>query len=132
MAAALQKNVDHLGEDQSKLLSLEQTIIDKLDLEGIKFHRNGVEPRVPGNRSLSFPGMDGEALLHRFDLTGSMVSTGSACDSKNTQISHVLKAIKADEQYAKGTIRISLGRDNTVEEAEKISEEIIRIAGKKR
>ena len=61
-----------------------------------------------------------------------MVSTGSACDSKNTQISHVLKAINADELYARGTVRISLGKDNTVDEAQKIAEAIIRIVSKKR
>ena len=52
-------------------------------------------------------------LLHRLDLKGICVSTGSACDSKNTQISHVLKAINVPEEYALGTIRISLGKDNT-------------------
>lgn len=63
---------------------------------------------------------------------GIMVSTGSACDSKNTQISHVLRAINADELYAKGTIRISLGKENTVDEAEKIAGAIIKIISQKR
>ena len=52
-------------------------------------------------------------LLHRLDLKGICVSTGSACDSQNTQISHVLKAINLSEEYALGTIRISLGKDNS-------------------
>ena len=63
---------------------------------------------------------------------GIMVSTGSACDSKNTQISHVLHAINTDERYAKGTIRISLGKDNTVNEAEKIADAIIKVVSQKR
>ena len=59
--------------------------------------------------------------------SGIMVSTGSACDSKNTRISHVLRAIGVDEDYALGTIRISLGKDNTREEAKKIAGALIKI-----
>ena len=132
MSMALQKNVTHLSDSQSKILSLEQALIDKLNSAGITYHRNGKEPRVPGNLSLSFPYANGEAILHRLDLMGIMVSTGSACDSKNTQISHVLRAINADELYAKGTIRISLGKENTVDEAEKIAGAIIKIISQKR
>ncbi len=61
-------------------------------------------------------------LLHRLDLMGIMVSTGSACDSKNTKITHVLRALELDKKYASGTIRISLSKDNTKEEAEKIAD----------
>lgn len=132
MSVALQKNVSRLSDVQRKLLTLEQTLIDKLNSARIEFHRNGAEPYIPGNLSLSFPGMDGEAILHRLDLMGIMISTGSACDSKNPQISHVLDAIGADELYARGTVRISLGKDNTVEEAEKIGDAIIRIASSER
>lgn len=131
MSIALQKNVARLGDFQSKLLSLEQTLIDKLNSAEINYRRNGTEPRVPGNLSLSFPSIDGEAILHRLDMMGIMVSSGSACDSKNTQISHVLHAINADELYAKGTVRISLGKDNTINEAEKIADAIIKIAFQK-
>ena len=132
MSMALQKNVAHLSDSQSKILSLEQALIDKLNSAEITYRRNGKEPRVPGNLSLSFPHANGEAILHRLDLMGIMVSTGSACDSKNTQISHVLRAINADELYAKGTIRISLGKENTVDEAEKIAGAIIKIISQKR
>lgn len=132
MSIALQKNVANLSDFQSKLLLLEQALVDKINSAGINYRRNGTEPRVPGNLSLSFPGSNGEAILHRLDLMGIMVSTGSACDSKNTQISHVLRAINTDERYAKGTIRISLGKDNTVNEAEKIADAIIKVVSQKR
>ena len=132
MSVAFQKSVSHLNEYQSKLLSLEQTLINKLNSAEINYRRNGAEPRVPGNLSLSFLGVNGETLIHRLDLLGIMVSTGSACDSKNTQISHVLKAINSDERYAKGTIRISLSRENTVNEAEQIADALIKIIAQKR
>ena len=54
------------------------------------------------------------------DLLGISISTGSACDSVNTEISHVLKAIRLDESLTKGTIRISLGKDNSEEDADGI------------
>lgn len=60
---------------------------------------------------------------------GIAVSTGSACNSQDTEISHVLKAIKLDERYAKGTIRISLGRNNSYGDVEAIAEALSRIVG---
>ena len=109
------------------LVSLEQQLIDAIRISGIDYHRNGSQIRIPGNISLSFPGKDGEALLHRLDLMGICVSTGSACDSKNTQISHVLRAIHLEERYAKGTIRISLGKNNTTTDVEAIAGALIKI-----
>lgn len=76
---------------------------------------------------MSFRGAEGEMLLHRLDLMGLCVSTGSACDSKNTQISHVLSAIHVPQEYAVGTIRISLGYENTKEEVEYIANSICKI-----
>ena len=70
--------------------------------------------------SLSFRGKEGEAILHRLDLQGICVSTGSACNSHNTEISHVLQAIGLEDELAKGTIRIALGKDNTTEEVDRI------------
>ena len=60
-------------------------------------------------------------------IRGVCVSTGSACDSINTNISHVLQSIGLKEGYAKGTIRISLGKRNTIEDVDYIVNEIIKI-----
>ena len=127
MAVALKKNCDRMEENTRHIRSLEKIIIDGLNASGVDYIRNGSENRTPGNISLSFKGFDGEAILHRMDLMGIAISTGSACDSVNTKISHVIKAIKLDEEYAKGTVRISLGKDNTVEDAERIVESLIKI-----
>ena len=91
-------------------------------LRGIDYIRNGYKEHIPGNISLSFKGVDGETILHRLDLKGIYISTGSACDSVNTQISHVIKEIKIPKEYAHGTIRISLGKNNTESDVVKISE----------
>ena len=98
-----------------------------LAASGIDYLRNGTAPQVLGNMSLSFNGMEGEMLLHRLDLKGIEVSTGSACNSEKTEVSYVLKSIGLDEAYALGTIRISLGRYNTTEEAEAIARALVQI-----
>ena len=95
----------------------------------IPFVRNGGVHTLPGLISLSFPGADGEAILHRMDLLGICISTGSACNSQDTEISHVLKAIDLDEKYTKGTIRVSLGKYNTSEDVEKIVRGLEKILG---
>ena len=127
MAAALQKNCSSIDETQIKLKTLENLVIDKLNAESVPFLRNGSGNHLTGHLSLSFKDADGEALLHRLDLMGICVSTGAACDSKSTKISHVLEAISLDERYARGTIRISFGRDNTEEDAADIADALIRI-----
>lgn len=119
MAAALKLNCDSLEENQRKVRALEKKLISGLDAAGISYVRNGRDT-LPGLISLSFAGFSGEAILHRMDLMGISISTGSACDSVNTEISHVLKAIRLDESLAKGTIRISLGNDNREEDVDGI------------
>ena len=120
MSVALKSNCEQMEKNQKYLRLLERGLIDGLRQTGLDFIRNGSDNRIPGNVSLSFKGADGEMLLHRLDLMGICVSTGSACDSKNTQISHVLRAMHVPEEYARGTIRISLGKDNTVDEVQTI------------
>ncbi|MDD3193865.1 MAG: aminotransferase class V-fold PLP-dependent enzyme [Oscillospiraceae bacterium] len=104
-----------------------KTIISKLNESGVAYKRNGGDSKLPGLLSLSFPGKDGEAILHRMDLMGISISTGSACHSVNTEISHVLQAIQLNEDYAKGTIRISLGKNNTEKEVERIAAALVKI-----
>ena len=99
---------------------MENALLEGLRTAEIPFVQNGVGEHLPGVISLSFWGKDGEAILHRMDLLGICVSTASACNSKSTEISHVLRAIRRDDDLAKGTIRISLGKDNTLEDIEKI------------
>ena len=61
------------------------------------------------------------------DLKKIYISTGSACDSVNTQISHVISAINVPEAYKEGTIRISFGWDNTEEEACIIADTLVKL-----
>ncbi len=127
MAAALQKNTTQIEEGQRRLKVLEETLVSYLKQAGLDFIRNGAENHLPGNVSLSFRGADGEMLLHRLDLKGICISTGSACDSVNTQVSHVIKAIDVPKEYAEGTIRITFGADNTEDDVNQIANAIIQV-----
>lgn len=127
MATALQKNINNLLANIEYVRNLETELLTLLSQTGIDFKRNGVGEHVPGNISLSFKGNDGEMILHRLDLMGVIVSTGAACDSKETKASHVLAAMKVPEEYALGTIRISLSKNNTSEEVKFIVEALKKI-----
>lgn len=129
MAVALKKNCEELLNNMEYLRQLERILLDYLDEQHVDYIRNG-ENQIPGNLSLSFAGIEGEMLLHRLDLKGILVSTGSACDSNSVQLSHVLQAIDADLKYAMGTIRISLSKDNSKEEIMIIAKAIIDILNK--
>lgn len=127
MAATLKANCDAIEANQQHILHLENRLIAQLDRAEITYTRNGGNNTLPGLVSLSFPGANGEAILHRMDLMGISISTGSACDSTNTEISHVLQAIGLDEILAEGTVRIALGKNNMEEDADRIADSLIKI-----
>lgn len=127
MATALKRNCESIVENQKHLRTLENQLLQRLDYAGVTYTCNGGENRLPGLLSLSFSDKDGEAILHRMDLMGISISTGSACNSKNAEISHVLQAIGLNERLAKGTIRISFGKSNTEAEVDRIAAALIKI-----
>ena len=127
MAKALSENCNHIKENISHKKHLEELLINELESEKIHYYRNGGDNTLPGLMSISFRGLDGEAILHRLDLAGICISTGAACDSVNTKISHVLRSINLDESYAKGTIRISLGKNNTESDVKRIVSALKRV-----
>ena len=127
MAEALRNNTEHLAQNQAHISGLEELLLQRLNDYGVPYVRNGGSNTLPGLLSLSFAGKDGEAILHRMDLLGICISTGSACNSRNTNISHVLQAIGLDETLARGTVRISLGKYNTPDEVESIASALRKI-----
>jgi cysteine desulfurase len=82
---------------------------------------NGPPPgpgRLPGNAHFSFPGCEGDALLMLLDAKDIACSTGSACTAGVAQPSHVLLAMGADEDRARGSLRFSLGHTSTQEDVD--------------
>ena len=127
MATALSMNCSQMQNSQQQSSEMAELICSILNAAEVDYIHNGYIDGLKGILNLSFRGKDGEAILHRLDLRGILVSTGSACDSSSTQVSHVIRAINVPDSYAKGTIRISLGKDNTIEEARIIGETLVSI-----
>ncbi len=129
MAVALRKSCAEMNAVNERLLGMEKQLLESLSSAGLDYIRNGDQNHVPGNISLSFRGASGEMLLHRLDFMKICISTGSACNSVQTEASHVLTAMHVPEDYINGTIRVSLGNYNTEEEVEGIADALIKILG---
>ncbi len=130
MAHALRKNCDRMTIVSKRLSRMEYCFLHTLNQSGVDYIRNGADNHIPGNINISIRDANGESLLHRLDLKGICVSTGSACDSVNTQVSHVIRAIGVPEEYARGTIRISFGADNAESDATEVATALIEILRK--
>lgn len=74
--------------------------------------------RLPNISNLSFGGVEGEALLINLDMRGIAVSTGSACSSGSLEPSPVIRSLGADEDRARGAMRFSFGRENSLDDVE--------------
>ena len=129
MGTALQEHMDTMQQDADRLEALRSMLIALLRKAGLDFIVNGSERHIPGSLSVSFRGVQGEMLLHRLDLMNIAVATGSACNSKETTLSHVIKALKIPSEYANGTSRITLGMGNNEEQIKAMADSIVRIIG---
>lgn len=118
MEAALTEATSHMVENEKYLNKLVERFKSNIQSFGLDCVYNGTNNRIPGSISISFRGVEGEMLLHRLDLKGIFVSTGSACNSESIELSHVIKAISVPDEYAKGTIRITLGLENTLDDVD--------------
>ncbi|WP_406670838.1 cysteine desulfurase NifS [Methanolobus sp. ZRKC4] len=74
--------------------------------------------RLPNNVNLSFKYVEGESLLMLLDIKGIAASTASACSSKSLKASHVLSSLNIEDDYIHGSLRISLGKENTMEDVD--------------
>lgn len=128
MAVALKKNVSEMEYHTAHLHKLSTLFLSELRKSGIDFILNGHPTnRLPGNINISIKGRSGEGLMHLLDLKGICISTGSACDSVNQQISHVIKAIQVPNEYAEGTIRITFGKENTEQDAVEVAKALLKV-----
>jgi len=114
-AAALR--AERLKPDSMKVRNMAKKLYETLSEEVGGVTLNGHPTRrIPGHLSISFDGIDGEALLMNLDTQGISASAGAACSSGAVKISGVLKAIGLSDDEAIGTVRISFGRKNSEED----------------
>jgi cysteine desulfurase len=108
---------ENLQMDAQKLTSLREMLIDNVLAENEDSYLNGHRTkRLPNNANFRFTGIEGESLILHLDAKGIATSTGSACSSIKLEPSHVLMAIGLKEVEAHGSLRISLGHENTEED----------------
>lgn len=85
--------------------------------------------RLPNNANFRFTAIEGESLIMGLDAKGIAGSTGSACSSKKLEASHVLLAIGLNEVEAHGSLRLTLGRENTDEDVEYVLNALQEVVG---
>ncbi len=132
MAAALKDACDHLEENQAKLTAMRDKLITELSKIPHCVINGSIEKRLPGNVNICFEGIEGESLLLLLDAKGIEASSGSACASGSLEPSHVLLSIGLPKEVAHGSLRISLGESNTMEQMDYIIEELPKIVEKLR
>jgi cysteine desulfurase len=113
--------------DNNRMKTIRDNLIKNV-LQIEESYLNGhPEKRLVNNAHFRFTGIEGESLLLGLDEQGIATSTGSACSSQKLQASHVLLAIGLDPVQAHGSLRISLGRENTKEEITYVSKVLPQI-----
>ncbi len=119
LAKALELATESIEEKDKKISAMRDYIIKNIE-EKIPYCRlNGHrEHRLPGNVNFSFEYIEGESMLLWLDINNIAASSGSACTSGSLDPSHVLLAIGLDHATAHGSLRVTLGEENTYEEAD--------------
>ena len=123
LGKACELAVSEMEKTTEKLVYLRDKIIKNI-LGSIDYSRLNGHPseRLPGNINISFEFIEGESMLLLLDAKGICASSGSACTSGSLDPSHVLLAIGLPHEKAHGSLRISLGYQNTEEEVDKLLE----------
>ena len=106
----LEKNMEYVSSLRDRLI---QGVLGKIEQSYLNGHPT---KRLPNNANFRFSSIEGESLVLQLDAKGINASTGSACSSKKLEPSHVLMAIGLKEVDAHGSLRISLGTENTLQD----------------
>ena len=122
-----------IGKEVERLAYLRDKLIkglgDKIDHIRLNGHPT---KRLPNNVNVSVDFVEGESMLLNLDLEGICASTGSACSSASLEPSHVLLALGLSPEQAHGSLRFSLGRENTKADVERVLEVLPGIVAKLR
>lgn len=132
LGKAIELIYNDYDEYNRKLITLRNNYIDRVKNEISNCKVNGdLINRLPGNANVSFKNVNGSELLFELDKYGICASAGSACSTSNPAPSHVLTAIGLDKNYIGGTLRVSFGRDNTMEDVDFLVNRLKEFVNKK-
>ena len=117
LAKALEMRAQEMDEEAKRLAGMKDILKNGIEesIDDVIFNGHPTLS-IPNTVNVSFPGAEGEAILLYLDLQGIAVSTGSACASGSLDPSHVLLATGSSPERAHGSIRISMGRNTTMDE----------------
>ena len=128
MGKAIELATANIQEYNKKLMELRDYTIDRILNEIPYVKLNGDRnSRLAGSVNISFKGIEGESLLLMLDMKGIEASSGSACTSGSLDPSHVLLAIGLKHEIAHGSLRLSYGECNTMEDAKYIVDSLKEI-----
>ncbi len=128
LAAAAKRAIGLMEERTAKETELRDYLIRQTEAKIPGAVLNGHRTkRLSNNVNFSFEGVEGESMLIMLDMAGICASSGSACTSGAVDPSHVLLALGADHERARGSLRLTLGEENTKEEMDTVVEELARI-----
>jgi cysteine desulfurase len=115
-------------EENRNIQNIRDHLIERVLSEIPKTILNG-HPllRSPQNANITFQYVEGESITLHLDMRGFAVSTGSACFSRSLQPSHVILGIGGDPERAHGSLRITLGRFNTMEDVDAIADALVEV-----
>ena len=132
-AKAVSLSDERLVDDAKNMTQLRDSLIakvmDSIDDVALSGHPT---KRLPNNINLRFSFIEGESMLLFLDMKGIAISTGSACSSKSLEPSHVLTAIGLRPEDSHGSLRITLGKDNTQEEVDYVVDALVEVVGRLR
>ncbi len=132
MAEALRLSVEEMDETNARLIKMRDRLIDGLlKIPHVRLNGDRIR-RLPGNVNISVPFIEGESLLLWLDIAGICASSGSACTSGSLDPSHVLLAMGLSHEIAHGSLRMTLGAENTEQDVDYILETLPPIVEKLR
>ena len=120
MAAALKESCEHIEENTAKIIPMRDKLFSELGKIPHSKINGSLENHVPGTVNMCFEGIEGESLLLMLDDRGICASSGSACTSGSLDPSHVLLSIGLPHEVAHGSLRLSIGEYNSMEEIDHI------------
>ena len=120
LAAALKESVDNMEANTAKIIPMRDKLFAELSKIPHSKINGSLEHHVPGTVNMCFEGIEGESLLLMLDAKGICASSGSACTSGSLDPSHGLLSIGLPHEVAHGSLRLSIGEYNTMEEIDYI------------